>query len=86
MIKSDLLQIVILILIKPEKEKIPGFYKYMLSWSVWVSFSPGFKYHTSKRQFRSSWHGSAEMNLTSIHEDAGSNPGLAQGVKDPVSP
>ena len=36
--------------------------------------------------FWSTHRGSVEMNLTSIHEDAGSIPGLAQWVKHLVLP
>ena len=37
-----------------------------------------------KIMYRSSHHDSAEMNLTGICKDAGSIPGLTQGVKDPA--
>ena len=36
------------------------------------------------KRSRSSHYGSVVMNLTSIHEDKGSIPGLAQWVKDPA--
>ena len=42
----------------------------------------GFDSWQGKSPGRSSHHGSAEMHLTRIHEDAGLIPGLTQWVKD----
>ena len=39
-----------------------------------------------KTQIGSSYRGLVETNLTSVHEDAGSIPGLTQWIKDPALP
>ena len=41
---------------------------------------------TQKSTSVSSWHGTVEMNPTSIHEDDGSIPGLDQWLRDPALP
>ena len=38
----------------------------------------------NRKEKRSSYCGAGETNPTRIHEDVGSNPGLAQWVKDPA--
>ena len=43
-------------------------------------------YVNLKIHYQGVLRGSGEMNLTSIHEDAGSIPSLDQWVKDPALP
>ena len=50
--------------------------------SATFSCQSPWRYKEIKTQ--SSHHGSAKTNLTSIHEDAGLIPGLAQCTKDPA--
>ena len=54
--------------------------------NVWSTKSKYSLWPFVEKVCQSSHHGSAEMNLTGIPEDAGLIPGLAQQVKDLMLP
>ena len=55
-----------------------------LAWELPYAEGVAIKRKRKKKTHRSFCCGSVVTNLTSIHEEVGSIPGLTQGVKDPA--